>query len=299
MQQLEALLYLVEERSFSRAAARMGLSQPSISKHLKNLEIFINAAIIDRSRPGIVLSEEGQILYGYARRIIKLRDEAREKILHLQDAGTGHIFIGASTIPATYILPSVLSTLRQRHPALMVHVHAGDSADVLDMIAGDQVELGFIGKNVQDKKLVCEPIWKDTLLLVAHRDHPASKPLKSLSEIARLPYIARERGSATQAIMEAYLRDKLDGIKLNIISELGSSEAVKEAVIAGLGVSIISVHAVKRELEQGLLVSIPLPDLRLERDFTLVYKKPFKPLPHHSLFMDFIRCFVPQNNALR
>lgn len=294
MQQLEALVHLFEERNFSRAATSMGLSQPSISKHIKNLEIFIDAGVIDRSQPGISLTAEGKILLGYARRILKLRDEAREKILHFKNPGAGHIFVGASTIPATYILPSVLSALQASHPTLMVHLRAGDSDDVLEMIMNDQVEIGFIGRRITDKKLVCEPLWKDRLLLVAHRDHPRARTsLRNLSEIDSLPFIGREKGSATRSIWEAYLRDNAGGVALNIVSEMGSSEAVKEALIAGLGVSIISRHAVKRELEHGLLVSLPLPGPPLERDFALVYKKQFKSLSHHSLFMDFVRGFHP------
>lgn len=234
-------MHVVAERNFSRAAGRMGLSQPSVSKHIKNLKILIDADIIDRTHPGIVLNEAGRILCGYARRIVKLRDEAREKIVHLKDTAAAHIFIAASTIPATYIIPAVLSVLKTSHPTLMVHVRSGDSDEVLDMVGSDQVEIGFIGKRVQDPKLVCEALWKDSMVLVAPKGHPlAAIGSITLSELSRVPFVGREQGSATRSTMEERIKASQGEIKLMLVSEMGSSEAVKEAVLSGLGVSIIS-----------------------------------------------------------
>lgn len=293
MQQLEALVHLVTEGNFSRAACRMGLSQPSISKHIKNLELFIDATIIDRTVPGISLTAEGRIIHGYAKRILRLREEAREKMVHTRDTPS-HIFIGASTIPATYILPSVISALKGIHPSIMVHIHSGDSNEVLEMVRNDQIELGFIGKGIQERKLMCESLWKDTLILVAHKDHPlAASPGVSVKELGNLPFVGREKGSGTRATMEEHLRAAVGEMRLTIVCEMGSSEAVKEAVIAGMGVSIISMHAIKRELDQGILVAVPLRGFNLERQFSMIYKRQFKPLTQHRLFMDFARSYRP------
>jgi len=290
MQQLEALVLLVEERTFARAALKMSLTQPSISKHIKNLEGLINTAIIDRGRPGIVLTNEGKILYAYARRILKLRHEAREKIMHAKDATFRHIFTGASTIPGSYILPRALSVIRERHPQLMVHIRSGDSHDILEMVAADQVEIGFIGQGTQDKRFCCEPIWKDTLVLVAGKDHPAAHS-HDISDLTDLPFIGRESGSGTRSIIETSLKSAAEDSGLHVISEMGSSEAVKEAVLAGLGVSILSMHAIRRELEQGLILCMPFPGFPLTRDIFMVLKKQFKPLKHHELFIECMRAF--------
>lgn len=290
LQQLEALVYLVQERTFANAAQRMGLTQPSISKHIKNLEILIDAAIIDRTRPGIALTTEGRILYAYARRMLKLREEAREKIVHAKDASTRHIFTGASSIPAAYILPQALSALREKHPALMVHIRAGDSHDIMDMVAAEQVEIGFIGRSTSDKRFMCEPIWEDTLVLVAHKDHPAVRSIGKTT-LNDLPFIGREAGSGTRSIIETHFTPCAGRPALNVISEMGSSEAVKEALLAGLGVSIISVHAVRRELAQGLLVRLTWQGFPLSRNIFMVCKRHFKALDQHTMFMQFMRAF--------
>jgi len=290
MQQLEALVLLVEERTFARAAQRMNLTQPSISKHIKNLEGLINAAIIDRGHAGIVLTNEGKILYAYARRILKLREEAREKIVHTRDTSFRHIFTGASTIPGSYILPRALSVLKDRYPQLMAHIRSGDSHDILEMVAAEQVEIGFIGQGTPDKRFCCEPIWKDTLVLVAGKDHAAAYSREN-TDLADLPFIGRELGSGTRSTIETRLKTTGNGSGLHIVSEMGSSEAVKEAVLADLGVSILSVHAIRRELEQGLLIRMPWPGFPLTRDIFMVLKKQFKPLHHHELFMECMRAF--------
>jgi DNA-binding transcriptional LysR family regulator len=175
IQQLEALVHLVEERTFARAATHMRLSQPPISKHIKNLENFINASILERSSPGITLTPQGRILFTYAKRILKLRDEARVKIIHAGDTKVEHIFVGAGTISATYILPKLLSEFTKQFLDLVIHMNSGDSADVLNMLINDQVQIAFIGKTIQDKGLVCTPLWQDRLELVAHKDHPLAK----------------------------------------------------------------------------------------------------------------------------
>lgn len=292
IQQLEALAALVEERSFSQAAKKMLLSQPSLSKHIRNLEIFVNRRLINRTRAGISLTEEGRVLYAYARKILKLRDEAREKVLSLSEGVSGTVFIGTSTIPSTYILPVVLTGLRQAYPELQVRILSSDSDEVIEMVLGGRVEIGFIGKEPNDRRLLCEPVWSDELILAAPKGSPLedSGPV-GIEDILAEPFILREKGSATRAIFEAYLADNgLPALsQFTIACELGSSEAVKEAVIAGLGISVISIHAVRRELRQGLVVRVPLKHPGIFRSFSIITRRQFAPLPHHRAFLEYAR----------
>ena len=289
IQQLEALVTLIEKRSFSLAAKKMLLSQPSLSKHIKNLEIFANCPLITRTKSGISLTREGTILYGYARKMLKLRDEAREKIVSLKDSVTGHVFIGASTIPATYILPWVLTGIRQEHPDIQVHILSSDSDDIIEMVLDGQVEIGLIGKTIHDRRLACDPIWNDELILVGKKGH-SLQGLENVTveEIMQQPFIIREKGSATRSILEEYLKSQnLPGTsQFTIACEMGSSEAVKEAVIAGLGVSILSIHAVRRELQQGIVTRIPISGHTITRNFSIIYKKQFTLYPHHRAFIE-------------
>jgi len=292
LQQMEALISIIEERTFSGAARRMSLTQPSLTKHIKNVEGLLGARILNRQSRGITLTPEGKILYDYAKRILKLREEAKEKIQRVRQNETGNIFISASTIPATYILPRVLSDFRKARPDIRFYMQNADSDEVIEMITGNRGEVGFVGKDPRSSRLHAEALWKDRLVLAVPSNHPFVKEGSvTLSELSREPFIVRERGSATREVFEGCLRDqmKLTLASFNIISEVGSSEAVKEAVIAGLGVSVISMHAVAREIDGGLIVEVPLKGCRIERYFYVIYRRQFALMHHHKLFLDFIK----------
>jgi len=299
IQQMESLIYLVEEGSFSRAAKRVFLTQPSLTKHIKNLEEAVNAKIVNRENMGISLTPAGKILYDYARRMLKLRDEAKEKILRAKDNESGNIFVSASTIPATYILPYLLNEFHKLFPDIHAYVQANDSEETLGMILNNQAEIGFIGKKTLNKRLNVEPLWKDTLVLAMPGDHPwRKKDYVTLDEVSKEPYIIREMGSATREIMEEYLLKNTDKnlSKFNIVCEMGSSESVKEAIIAGLGVSILSIHAVKRELKQGTLIETPIKGCTIQRYFYLIYKRQLSLMHHHKLFLEFVKNYRLSNS---
>ena len=292
MQQMEALVKLVEERSFSHAAQKMYLTQPSLTKHIKNLEESVNAALVNRKTTGISLTPEGKILYDYARRVFKLMGEAKEKIARVKENESGSIFISASTIPSTYILPQVLNTFSKQYPDIRCYVQMNDSDATLNMILDNQAEIGFIGRPVSNKKLHVDAVWKDRLVLAVPKGHVWNKKASvTVDELSREPFIIREKGSATRSILEEYLQKNMGRSlsQFNVICELGSSEAVKEAIIAGLGVSILSVHAVGRELAGGLLVEKPVESCIIERNFYLIYKKQLSLMRHHALFLDSVR----------
>src|SRR5512137_2746873 len=153
-QQLEILIALVEAGTFTRAAGKLFLSQPSLTKQIQNLETASGTRLVNRGRTGISLTPEGQILYDYAKRIVRLREDAKERIGWIKEQESGHIYISASTIPATYILPCVLSSLTQTHPDIRVHMQMHDSEETLQIVLADQAEMGFVGKETLHKKLI-------------------------------------------------------------------------------------------------------------------------------------------------
>ena len=292
LQQMEALISLVKEGSFSRAAVKMLLTQPALTKNIKNMEDALGVVLVNRSNAGISLTPEGKILYNYAERIIKLRDEAKIKIVKLSDNTGGNIYVSASTIPATYILPSALSEFKKIHPDIRIYIKTADSEEAMNMVLDKEVEIGCIGKKPTNKKLIAEPLWKDRLILVVPKGHRLckSKSIKS-SELLNEPFVIREKGSATRELFESSLKESkaisLSG--LNICGELGSSEAIKEAVIAGLGVSAISIHAIKRELAAGLLFEVPIAGLKMERNFYLIYPRRTEFRLSHKIFIAFLK----------
>jgi DNA-binding transcriptional LysR family regulator len=292
LQQMEALISLVEEGSFSRAAKKMLLTQPALTKNIKNVEDALDVVVVIRSNSGISLTPEGKILYNYAERIIKLRDEAKTKIVKLSENTGGNIYVSASTIPATYILPRALSEFKKKHPDIRIYIKTADSEEAMNMVLDKEAEIGCIGKKPTNKKLMAEPLWKDRLNLVVPKGHRLckSKSIK-LSELLNEPFVIREKGSATRELFESCLKESkaISFSGLNICAELGSSEAIKEAVIAGLGVSVISIYAIKRELAAGLLFEVPIAGLKMERNFYLIYPRQTDFRLSHKIFLAFLK----------
>lgn len=292
LQQLETLVFLVAEGSFSRAAKKMHLSQPSLTKHIGNMEMILGMRVVQREKTGVVLTPEGKIIFDFARRIIKLRDDAGENIARMHENEAGDIAIAASTIPATYILPHVLGRFRSMHPGICITVQSADSEEALDMILNGEKDIGFIGKKPLRGKLEAVPLWQDRLVLAVPEGHRwAGKSFVSLPDIMDEPFISREKGSGTREILERYLKEQAntDLSKFNIMTEFGSSEAVKEAILAGLGVSILSTRAITRELKMQLLREVTVENWLIERSFYLILRRPFNVLRHHRLFLDFVK----------
>jgi DNA-binding transcriptional LysR family regulator len=296
LQQMEILITLIETGSFTRASGKLFLSQPSLTKQIQNLEESVGSRLVNRGRAGISLTPEGRILYEYARRILRLREDAKERIGRLKEKDSGHIYISASTIPATYILPRLLGLLKQTYPDMQIHIQTHDSEETLQVVLNDQAELGFIGKETLNRKLIVKRLWKDRMVLAVPINHPlAQHGVVKMKDLAGIPFIVREQGSATRDIVDKCLQKQFDTnlSHFNVACEMGSSEAVKEAILAGLGVSILSVFAIERELSRGLLTTVPIGDCVMERYFYLIYKKHFPLMKYHEHFINMVKQFQP------
>jgi len=287
---------LIEAGSFTRAAAKLSLSQPSLTKQIQNLEEAVGSRLVNRGVTGISLTPEGQIIYDYAKRTLRLREDAKERVVRHKAQESGHIYVSASTIPATYVLPGLLSRLKHAYPDIRVHMQMHDSEETLQIVLNDQAEMGFIGKEAINKKLVVQRLWKDSLVLAVPASHPLSnRRAVKVEDLREIPFIIREKGSATRDIIEECLeKERHTSLsRFNVICEMGSSEAVKEAILTGLGVSILSVFAIKRELSQGLLTALHVSDCDMERYFYLVYKKQFPLMMYHKHFLEIVKRYSP------
>jgi DNA-binding transcriptional LysR family regulator len=292
IQQLESLVHLVAEKNFSRAARKMVLTQPSLSKHIKNLEDAAGTRLVNRDGSGISLTPEGKLLYEFARKVLLLREDVKERMIRLQNKVSGSIRISASTLPATYILPYVLSRFQKAYPQIHTFVQSANSEDTIDMVVHQQSEMGFIGKNPRNKKLHSEPLWQDRLILAVPTGHRwVRETAVSVNDLLEAPFVMREKGSATREILGEFLSEHagIDLNQLNIVAEMGSSEAVKEAILAGLGISVLSLHAVKREIDRGIIVEIPIQGWRIVREVYLIYRHQLGIQKHHQLFLDYVR----------
>ncbi len=269
LQNLRTFCAVAEKKSFTKAGELVYRTQSTISSQISELEKLYDTTLFDRSQREIALTESGEILYHYAKRILKLVDESRDKIDELKDVVKGNLIIGASTIPGTYILPGVLNGFKQKYPDVNVSVQISNSKDIITKILEHRLEVGAVGEKVEDKRLEYIELAKDRIVLVVHPQHPwAKRKSITLNELKAGKFIWREEGSGTRDTVEIALKNR--GIKeLKIVMELGSTEAVKQGIEAKLGVSFLSEWAVKN----GTLRKIEIKDLDILRCFYMVFSK--------------------------
>ena len=269
LQQLRTFCVVAEKKSFTKAEERVHRTQPTISGQISALESVYGTTLFDRSGREIVLTETGKILYDHARRILELVDKSKDKVNELKRIVRGDLIIGASTIPGTYILPKTLKDFKKKYPEVNVSLHISNSEDVIYKILDHTLEIGAVGEKIKDKRLEYMDLAKDRVVLVVPPHHRwAKKSSVTIDDLRKEPFIYREERSGTRKSVEVALKNK--GIKkLNVTIELGSTEAVKEGVKAGLGVSFISDRAVK----DGLLKEVKVKHLDIIRDFYIAFLK--------------------------
>lgn len=270
--QLQVFLAVADSGNFARGAQLLHLSQPTVSQHIAALESELGVQLMDRSRKGVTLTEAGKLLLRHARRLTAEMDAAHQAIERFLGMEGAHLRVGVSTIPATYLVPSALPGLFGKYPDIQLTLVQGDSRETLDRVASDDVELGVLGSRFEQRGFDYAPWGKDTIRLVVRQDHPWAKAGKiSLSELCEEPLIQREAGSGTGKTLEKALGEAgLNKGSLRIRAEVGSTEALKASVLAGLGGGFLSTWAISAEVERGELATVEVDGLSIERSFYLV-----------------------------
>ena len=272
---LEVFCRIVELKSFSRAAEAVYLTQPTVSGHIKVLEEFVGVKLLDRLGREVLPTKAGELLYGYAKQILALRNQAIQALEEYKGSLKGHLVIGGSNIPGEYVLPTLLATFKARYPEISITLKIADSREIVRGVLEGTVELGAVGAKFDDGQLIYLKLLEDELVLALPPGHAwASKPVVALEELVEQPMILREVGSGSRKVFEDALHAaRLDSSALAVVAELGSTEAVRQAVKSGAGVSVISLRAIQDDLDRGILRTVPLEGIRLTRDFYLVYHK--------------------------
>lgn len=289
--QLKLFCKIADLKSFSRAAESVLLTQPTASGHIKNLEGEFGVRLFDRLGREVALTEAGKILYDYAHRILALRQEALDAMQEFAGAHRGALRLGASSIPGDYLLPRVLGRFKSEYPKVEMALKIEDSEIISQMVVDGSVDIGIVGAKMSDNRLVYETIAQDELVLVVPPDHPwAGRSSVSVKELKGQPFIQREEGSGTRRIVEERLSPMgLGAEHLATIAELGSNEGIREAVKAGMGLSILSRLAVRSDLEAGLLKEIAIAEVNLSRDLYTVTHKARYQTPVCKLFIEFLQ----------
>lgn len=288
---LEVFCKVVELQSFTKAAEASFLTQPTISEHIRMLEEMTGERLLDRFGREVMPTPAGRILYKYARQLIQIRDEALQALKRYKGVLSGHLSIGASTIPGTYILPVLIGSFKAAFPSIRITLKISSSGQIVEKILDGTLEAGLIGAKWSDRRIVMEEAFSDELVLAVPSRHPwATRGSVPLEELADEPFILRERGSGTRIVtFQAFEGAGFDPSRLKPVAEMGSTEAVRQGVKAGIGVSVLSAQAVADDLEHGTLATVPMEGLRILRPFYLVQRKNRQSSPLCTAFLEHLR----------
>ena len=281
LKQLEAFVQVAEGGSCSKAAKELFLTQPTISSHISSLERELNARLFVRNTKEVSLSEDGIKLYKYAKQMLDLQREI-EVTFGMDEEGESHaVTIAASTIPAQYLLPEVLTRFSERYPQEQIRIQETDSSKVVMQIVDHRVDIGFTGTVLEKKHCKYIPFYKDELVIITPNtpkyQELAQGNKEDISWIKKEHVIMREEGSGTRK--EAELQLKGAGVKfagLDIIASIENQETIKKSVRQGMGISVLSKLATADEVANGEILAFPIPNSDEGRDINLVYNKNYQ-----------------------
>lgn len=270
---LKVFVTVAEQSHFSKAAELLNLSQPGVSLHIKNLENELGAKLLHRSPKQVSLTEAGAILYRHAKVIQARYDEARQEIQMLRDEVTGSIQIGASFTIGEYILPKKLAEFAAQYPQVNLQVTIGNTQEILSAVRGNQLDIGFVEGEVQaSSDLDVIPYMKDEMIVVAPSGHPLSGSVVVEQHMLQdQVWVLRELGSGTRAFSDHFMEQTALRPKRSYV--FTSSQGVKEAVAAGLGIAMVSRWIVHKELATGEVEELRIRQLHLERSFSIIRNK--------------------------
>lgn len=298
LDQLRSFLLVARCGSFTRAAEELCLTQPAVSAQVAALEREYDACFLDRIGKRLEVTEAGRAVVAAAEDIQRRVDQLDEELRDLEGLKRGRIRLGASLIVGIYLLPEAMGAFKKEYPQLEVTLRIQYARRVLELVTAGEVDLGIVGEGapIQDERLVVQPFASDEFTLIVAPGHRwATRDSVSAKEIQDESFIISEKGSATQEIIVGRLAEA--GAALNVVMELGNIEAVKRAVEAGLGISIMSSRAIERDREDGRLVSVKLSDVRMSRNLSFVRRSGPRVSNAVRAFMEFFSARFPAESA--
>lgn len=290
--QLEAFAAVVDYGSFSEAARRLYLTQPTISAHIRALENELKVKLIIRTTKKLTITTKGYQLYDSAVRILHIRNNLLEDFT----GSKKHIIdLSASTIPSSYLLPELLAGFGKICPDVYFHSLQSDSAEAIQKVIDGSVDLGLVGQYIEKDDCCYIPFCQDSLLIAAPVT-PHYLKLKeknaSLGELIREPMIVREKGSGTKKEMDFFLeKSGIAPSDLNVIARMNDLESIKQSIVNGLGISILSARSVQDLAGTKQILIFPLGDTESRRNFYIVYSRNRILKPHVRQFIQFTQHF--------
>jgi len=287
---LRTFYTLSNEKSFSSTANILCLSQPAVSHQIRILEEALETRLFDRIKGEVSLTPAGEILFKYARDILNLYQKAEKEIADLTQTSYGRLVIGASTTIGQYLLPTILGRFKGLYPKFEIFLTNANTKEITSQLLNNLIDLGLVEGPVSHKDILVKKFIEDELVVIASPKHrwQEEKEIEQ-DEFTKEPIIFREKGSGTRKVIEEILKKaKINFSDLNIQMELGSSEAIKSAVEAGLGIGIISQWAVLKEKKLNSLKILRIKGLRFKRDFTIILKHGYFRTKPMEQFLNFL-----------
>jgi DNA-binding transcriptional LysR family regulator len=272
--QLESFMAVVDCNSFSGAAQRMFVSQPTISSHIRILEEELNTPLIHRTTKTITITEAGYRLYDYASHIMRLRDKILNEFTKTESQV---ISIGASTIPSTYLLPELISVFRKMNPGITFKIWQAGSIQVLNRLLDGSLDVGFVGTTIDDSRCNFHSFYQDEIVIATPASeyfYALKKTENPLPQLLREPMILRDDNSGTKREAAQILKQlAIETSSLNIVAHINDQEAIRNSIVNGLGISIISNKAVEDLEKNGKVLTFPLGSNSYYRDLYVVTSK--------------------------
>lgn len=291
--QLQSFVAVVDYKSFTKAAEKLYISQPTISIHIHALEEELSTQLIVRTTKSIEVTPRGYELYEFAKHVLDLRDHLLQR---WTEESQKVIRLGASTIPSAYILPELLSDFRKEHEEIQFAIQQSDSWGVVDGVLNSTFDIGLIGMHWEDKMLSCVPFCQDHMVLITpvNEHFLALKKHHSLTieELRRERFILREKGSGSQKNVDRFLEKiGITGEDLQVAARVNDQESIKNLVANGLGVSVVSERAASNFIQEGRLLQFELPGCEAERNLYLVFRKDHILKGNIRKFIDYLQAY--------
>lgn len=287
-QHLIVFIAVAEKQNFSRAAEELHMTQPAVSQYIQAFEREVGTRLLERSNKYVRLNKAGEIVYHHAKEILGLYTKMQRFVDDATNKASGPISIGASYTFGEYVLPHIIARMLDQYPLIHPSVAIGNSREIAELVLGHQMDVGIVEGDYRNKKLNIKAFDEDRMYIIMSPKHPLAKLSEKvkMSELEQASWIVREKGSGTREATEQLFRRL--GIAPNKKMEFGSTQLIKESVEAGLGISLLSQWAIRKELSMGALQTLDADEVPFIRKFSIVTLSPYNTKALDT-FLDLVR----------
>ena len=298
LNRLNVFIHVAATQSCSGAAKRLHLSQPTVSKHIQNLEAELNVKLFDREGAQMRITNAGMTLLSWARKMVRQSTEVQAMMQSMQDSVVGQLRIACTTTAGKYVLPHLAARFREKYPGVQIFIQPCVRDAMTSQLLGEEADLGVVSSEVRENELECQFFFNDHISFIVPEKHPLSKRDSiEPSELLDLPMIMREPSSGTRRVLQSELaKHDISFDEMNVLMEVGNAEAIVLAIAGGLGVSFVSRMASAYARVWGCVVEVEVEGLSLERRICIARRK----LSHPNLVRDAFWAFIhaPENKDI-